>query len=230
MDTNDVSEYCNFSPEGRLHQIEYALQAIEIGCTTIGIKSDKGIVIVTEKKINSDLIENRNFENLINLSKSVVCCASGLTSDSRVCIQKIRNFLTNNSFLFKETISIEKCAKKIGCLILNVSPGENKEFHINRPLGVAFLLCGIDHTGIHLFSIDSTGSSDERQIVSLGNGSQDAILITREGFRKKMSLTENKNLAIKSMKMITENKTILKNIELCLLEKKSEKFSFFQIN
>jgi len=39
-----------FSPSGKLVQIEYALQAVSAGATSIGIKAKNGIVIATEKK------------------------------------------------------------------------------------------------------------------------------------------------------------------------------------
>lgn len=39
-----------FSPDGRLYQVEYAMEPVKKGWTTIGIKVDEGVVIVAEKK------------------------------------------------------------------------------------------------------------------------------------------------------------------------------------
>jgi len=39
-----------FSPSGKLVQIEYALNAVSTGKTSLGIKAKNGVVIATEKK------------------------------------------------------------------------------------------------------------------------------------------------------------------------------------
>jgi hypothetical protein len=46
-----------FSPSGKLVQIEYALNAVAAGATSIGIKGRDGVVLATEKKIQSHLVD-----------------------------------------------------------------------------------------------------------------------------------------------------------------------------
>lgn len=46
-----------FSPSGKLVQIEYALKAVEGGKTSLGIKATNGVVIATEKKVPSPLVD-----------------------------------------------------------------------------------------------------------------------------------------------------------------------------
>ena len=40
-----------FSPEGRLYQVEYAMEAISHAGTAIGILASDGIVLAAEKKL-----------------------------------------------------------------------------------------------------------------------------------------------------------------------------------
>jgi len=47
-----------FSRNGKLVQIEYALNAVNAGTTSIGIKASNGVVLATEKKIPSVLIDD----------------------------------------------------------------------------------------------------------------------------------------------------------------------------
>lgn len=42
-----------FSPSGKLVQIEYALNAVEAGATSLGIKATNGVVIATERKVGA---------------------------------------------------------------------------------------------------------------------------------------------------------------------------------
>jgi hypothetical protein len=44
-----------FSPEGRLYQVEYAMEAIGNAGTAIGILSKDGVVLVGEKVTSSNL-------------------------------------------------------------------------------------------------------------------------------------------------------------------------------
>uniref|UniRef100_A0A8C3JRJ4 Proteasome 20S subunit alpha 5 n=1 Tax=Calidris pygmaea TaxID=425635 RepID=A0A8C3JRJ4_9CHAR len=42
-----------FSPEGRLFQVEYAIEAIKLGSTAIGIQTSEGVCLAVEKRITS---------------------------------------------------------------------------------------------------------------------------------------------------------------------------------
>ncbi|TNV81252.1 hypothetical protein FGO68_gene16946 [Halteria grandinella] len=54
-----------FSPEGRIYQIEYAIEAIKFGSTAIGIKTNEGVVLGVEKKLPSKLMEPSKSEKLV---------------------------------------------------------------------------------------------------------------------------------------------------------------------
>ncbi|XP_034922575.1 proteasome subunit alpha type-2-like isoform X3 [Populus alba] len=47
----------SFSPTGKLVQIEQALTAVGSGQTSLGIKAANGVVIATEKKLPSILVD-----------------------------------------------------------------------------------------------------------------------------------------------------------------------------
>lgn len=39
-----------FSPDGKLYQVEYAAEAVRRGWTSLGIKSEHGVVLIAEKE------------------------------------------------------------------------------------------------------------------------------------------------------------------------------------
>ena len=45
-----------FSQEGRLFQVEYALEAIKLGATALGIQTKEGVLLAVEKRIESKLM------------------------------------------------------------------------------------------------------------------------------------------------------------------------------
>ncbi len=50
------SSTTTFSPEGRLHQVEYAIEAINNAGTCVGILAKDGIVMASERRVTSGLL------------------------------------------------------------------------------------------------------------------------------------------------------------------------------
>jgi len=71
-----------FSPEGRLFQVEYAIEAIKLGSTAIGIQTSEGVVLAVEKRITSPLLEPSSVEKIFQIDGHVGFATSGLTADS----------------------------------------------------------------------------------------------------------------------------------------------------
>jgi 20S proteasome alpha/beta subunit len=62
-----------FSPEGRLYQVEYALEAISHAGTALGILAQDGIVLAAERKVTSKLLEqDTSAEKLYILNECVL--------------------------------------------------------------------------------------------------------------------------------------------------------------
>lgn len=72
-----------FSPEGRLFQVEYAIEAIKLGSTAIGICTSEGVVLAVEKRITSPLMEPTTIEKIVEVDRHIACAVSGLMADSR---------------------------------------------------------------------------------------------------------------------------------------------------
>lgn len=77
-----------FSPEGRLFQVEYAIEAIKLGSTAIGICTSEGVVLAVEKRITSPLMEPTTIEKIVEVDKHIGCAVSGLIADSRTMIDR----------------------------------------------------------------------------------------------------------------------------------------------
>jgi 20S proteasome subunit alpha 5 len=79
-----------FSPEGRLFQVEYALEAIKLGSTALGLATPEGTVLAVEKRVQSALLEKSSIEKIMEIDAHVACAMSGLTADARTMIEHAR--------------------------------------------------------------------------------------------------------------------------------------------
>ena len=88
-----------FSPEGRLFQVEYAIEAIKLGSTAIGIQTSEGVILAVEKRITSPLMEPTSIEKIVEIDSHIACAFSGnymitsYTSGSDDCKIKVSTLL-----------------------------------------------------------------------------------------------------------------------------------------
>ncbi|KAJ1486181.1 nucleophile aminohydrolase [Baffinella frigidus] len=90
-----------FSPEGRLFQVEYAIEAIKLGSTAIGIQTSQGVILAVEKRVTSPLLDPTSIEKIMELDAHIGCAMSGLTADARTLVDKARVETQNHRSLFR---------------------------------------------------------------------------------------------------------------------------------
>ena len=73
-----------FSRTGKLLQIEYALNAVANGRTSLGICAKDGVVIATDKKLTSELVDVAHVHKMELLTPSCGVCFAGVGPDFRV--------------------------------------------------------------------------------------------------------------------------------------------------
>ena len=73
-----------FSRTGKLLQIEYALNAVANGKTSLGICTKDGVVIATDKKFASTLVDADSVQKMERITTSTGLVYSGIGPDYRV--------------------------------------------------------------------------------------------------------------------------------------------------
>merc|ERR1719352_1627854 len=116
-----------FSPEGRLFQVEYALEAIKLGSTAIGIRTKEGVVLAVEKRLTSPLIDPSSIEKLLEIDMHMGCAMSGLTADARTLIDHARVEAQNHWFTYNERMPVESNVHAISDLALDFSAEKKKD-------------------------------------------------------------------------------------------------------
>ncbi|CAI5946603.1 unnamed protein product [Closterium sp. NIES-64] len=95
-----------FSPSGKLVQIEYALNAVAAGATSLGIKATNGVVIATEKKLPTELIDETSVKKIQLLTDNSGVVYSGIGPDSRVLVRKSRKSAQSYYSVYKVSHAI----------------------------------------------------------------------------------------------------------------------------
>lgn len=172
-----------FSPEGRLFQVEYSLEAIKLGSTAIGVATSEGVILGVEKRVTSTLMEVSSVEKIVEIDSHIGCAMSGLQADARSMVEHARVECQSHAFNYAEPLSVESCTQTICDLALRFGESANGEDSImSRPFGVALLIAGYDSDigpdgkegGPALYHAEPSGTFYRYDAKAIGSGSEGA--------------------------------------------------------
>ncbi|KAH8740051.1 proteasome subunit alpha type 5 [Cryptosporidium ryanae] len=209
-----------FSPEGRLFQVEYAIAAIKLGSTAIGIQTKNGVILASEKRISSPLLEPRSLEKIMMIDDHIGCCMSGLVADAKTMIDHARVESQNYFFTYNEKMPTQSVVQAISDLALDFSDikDRGKKKTISRPFGVAMLIAGIDSDGTSsLWMTDPSGTYTKYSAAAIGTAQEGAENILVESYNSNMTLEEAENLALIVLRQVMEEKINSVNVEIAAI-------------
>ncbi|CAI5497044.1 unnamed protein product, partial [Closterium sp. Naga37s-1] len=201
-----------FSPEGRLFQVEYAIEAIKLGSTAVGIQTKEGVVLAVEKRITSPLLEPRSVEKIMEVDSHIGAAMSGLTADARTLIHHGRIQTQSHRFSYNEPMLVESCTQALCDLSLKF--GEGGDDSMSRPFGVALLVAGVDKYGPCLYHTDPSGTFVRYDAKAIGAGTEGAQANLQDSYNKDMSLEEAETLALSTLKQVMEEKVSATNVDI----------------
>ncbi|EDV29754.1 uncharacterized protein TRIADDRAFT_19919 [Trichoplax adhaerens] len=206
-----------FSPEGRLFQVEYAIEAIKLGSTAIGIKTSEGIVLAVERRITSPLTEPESMEKILKIDNHIGCAMSGLIADSRTLVDTARVESQSHWFTYNETMTVESVTHTVSKLTLQFGDDDAGAGAMSRPFGVALLFAGIDEKGPQLFHLDPSGTYFECEAKAIGSGSEGAQSQLHELYHQNMNMKEALITVLTILKQVMEEKIDSNNVEVMLI-------------
>ncbi|KAG7806337.1 hypothetical protein KL921_005065 [Ogataea angusta] len=200
-----------FSPEGRLYQVEYALEAINHAGTAIGVMAKDGVVLAAERKVTSKLLEqDTSAEKMYVLNDKTVCAVAGMTADAGILINSIRYSAQQYLKTYGEDIPIETLVKRI----CDVKQGYTQHGGL-RPFGVSFIFAGHDERyGFQLYTSNPSGNYSGWKATSIGANNTSAQTLLKQDYKDGMTLEEAQNLALKVLSKTTDsNKLTSEKVE-----------------
>ncbi|XP_076320781.1 proteasome alpha7 subunit isoform X2 [Tachypleus tridentatus] len=84
-----------FSPDGRVFQVEYAQKAVENSGTAIALRGKDGVVLAVEKLVTSKLYEAGANKRIFSIDRHVGVACAGLLADARQLVETARTEASN---------------------------------------------------------------------------------------------------------------------------------------
>ncbi len=187
-----------FSPEGRLYQVEYATEAVRHGPLAVGVKVEKGVVLVGEKRSPNKLVDLSTLKKILLIDDHVGTAIAGLHADARKLIDQARVRAQINRLSYDEPISIQS-------LVVDIC--DTKQMHTQyggvRPFGVSLLLAGIDDHGPQLYTTDPSGSFWGWKAAAIGKESERVRDFFVERYNPKAKLDDALHLALDAVEEVS---------------------------
>ncbi|MCS7120527.1 MAG: archaeal proteasome endopeptidase complex subunit alpha [Nitrososphaerota archaeon] len=208
-----------FSPDGRLFQVEYALETVYRGPTIIGIVSSEGVVIGAEEKIESKLQDPNFSQKIYEVDEHLGAAVVGISSDARILIDESRVYSQSNRLLYDEAIDVEIVTKRIGDIMQLYTQHAGV-----RPFGVSIIFAGVDKVGPRLFTTDPSGSYRAYKAVAIGVGRETCENILKEEYRDDLTLEEAIRLAVKCLAKSIQSREEQPRVKIAVVPAKTRKF------
>lgn len=150
-----------WSPAGRIHQIEYAMEAVKQGSAAVGLRSKTHALVASIKKSSNELSSYQ--KKIFKIDEHMGIAIAGLVPDGRVLAKYMRSECLNYRFVYDGPL-------QVGRLVAQVADksqlGTQRAGH--RPYGVGLLVAGYDQTGPHIFQTCPSGNFWEYHAFAIG--------------------------------------------------------------
>ncbi|EWC46824.1 putative proteasome subunit alpha type-4 [Drechslerella stenobrocha 248] len=194
-----------FSPEGRLYQVEYALEAISHAGTAIGILATDGIVLAAERKVTSKLLEqDSSAEKLYILNDNMICAVAGMTADANILINYARQTAQNYLRTYDGEIPCEQLVKRL----CDLKQGYTQHGGL-RPFGVSFIYAGYDSLrNFQLYLSNPSGNYGGWKATSAGANNASAQSLLKQDYKEDCTLEEACETAVKVLSRTMDSTTL----------------------
>lgn len=206
-----------FSPDGRLYQVEYAIETVRRGTLAVGIKSKDGIVLAVEekaRKLQSAAVTQKIFQ----VDDHIGVAAAGYIPDARMQVDHARFVAQSNRLIYDESVDVEGIAKSIADLAQQFT-----QYAGVRPYGVALIIAGIDKNGQQVYLTDPSGTYIGYDAVAIGAGADQVTEFLEKSYKQDISLEEACILAAQSIYLVSEDKVGTRHIKIALIDYKDKK-------
>jgi len=197
-----------YSPDGRIYQVEYAIETVKRGTIAIGIRSKEGVIVAVEEIPRS--LQTANItQKIFQVDYHIGVAAAGYIPDARVQVDNARFFSQGNKLTYDEPVEVETVAKHLADQCHQFT-----QYSGVRPYGVALIIAGVDQKGESVFVTDPSGTYVPYAAIAIGAGSEEVNDFLEKTYKDDLSLEDAAALAIAAIKLKSEAKDGVKNVKM----------------
>jgi proteasome alpha subunit len=171
-----------YGPEGRLVLVDSALEAVNRGSTTIGIKTPSFALIASHIKPIRPLVDSA--EKIFAIDGHVGATGSGYIGDILQLIDELRLEAQKHRLSFESPIDVGSLAKHLGSYLHNYT------IYAVRPQAASVIIAGTDQTGVQLYQVDPSGTFFRGSGFAIGQASDSALDVIQREYSADMAVEQ----------------------------------------
>ena len=206
-----------YSPDGRIYQVEYAIETVKRGAIAIGLQSKDGVVIAVEEKSRDLQVEDIT-QKIFQVDDHIGIAAAGYIPDARILVDNARFFSQSNKLTYDESVEIETVAKHLAD-----QSHQFTQYSGVRPFGVALIIAGIDRKGTRIFVTDPSGTYVPYAAVAIGGDSDEVTDFLEKNYKKEMSINDAISLAIAAINLKSDENGV-EHIRMSAIKSDTKQF------
>lgn len=207
-----------YSPDGRIYQVEYAIETVKRGTLAIGVCSKEGIIIAVEEKPRTLQTTNVT-QKIFQVDYHIGVAAAGYIPDARVQVDNARFFSQGNRMTYDESVEVATVAKHLAD-----QAHQFTQYGGVRPNGVSMIIAGIDQKGESIYVTDPSGTYVQFAAVAIGAGSDEVNSFLEKHYKENMSLEDAASLAIAAINLKSDTKEGINHIKMAKITAESKIF------
>ena len=204
-----------FSPDGRLYQVEYAIETVRRGTIAVGIKCKDGIIIAVEERPRKLQISD-TAQKIFQIDDHVGVAAAGYIPDARSQVDNARFFSQSNKMIYDEPVEVETIAKHLADQCQQYT-----QYAGVRPYGVALILGGVVNNTPQLYLTDPSGTYISYDAIAIGSGSDQVTDFLEKTYKEDLSLDDASALASAGIYLSSEDKDGTSHIRMAHIKKET---------
>ena len=190
------------------------------GRLSLGIATRDGVVIATDKKVSSPLIDVDNVGKISEIDKGMGFVYSGLGPDARVVVRDARKKAKSYALMYGSPKTVTEAVKSTASLMQQYTQSGGV-----RPFGCSILAAGMDEDGNPmLYQVDPSGVFMGWRATAIGKGYASAKGFLEKRWNEDMGIEDGIHTALLTMREGFEGEITGRNIEVGVLRKDTGEF------
>ncbi len=202
-----------YSPDGRIYQVEYAIETVKRGTLALGIICSDGVIIAVEENPRALQVADVT-QKIFQVDYHIGIAAAGYIPDARVQVDNARFFSQSSKLTYDEPVEVETVAKHLADQCHQFT-----QYSGVRPYGVALIIAGVDQKGGSIYVTDPSGTYVSYAAVAIGAGSEEVTDFMEKNYKPELSLEDGAALAAAAINLKSEKKDGAKHVKMSWVKK-----------